>query len=1257
VARELPFAHRRVGEEAVRQGMVAAVVMEAAAREWVAADGEETFPSYLVRREVLRREQREALAKAIAEESGEHPAGTEATGAPDEAKPSHPSEVIKGFRILERLGRGGMGSVYRAEQIGMNRTVALKILRRPLGENPEHVERLKREARLVGALDHPNIVRGLDVGQHGAYHYFAMEFVEGESLREILKRRGVIPEAEALRIVEEVAQALEHAHARGVVHRDVKPGNVIITPEGTAKLTDFGLAKGPADFTLTQSGVTVGTPQYFSPEQARSPADVDIQTDLYSLGSTAYHLLSGVPPHTSDTLAGLITKVLYEKPRTARQVNPKVSAGASFLVEKMMAKQKRHRYREPREVLRDLRALAAGKSIVPRGWTGDFEVQEVRRRFRSLVAGFSILVVGLGAAAVILAYRSEQEARRAAESGCYVAYSAAVGQGIPRSAEEWRERVRNLEEMVLRREEWAGTKAFGNARAEKEEAQKYLAAWRQAEIDEEQAAVKVRGRKFVEAVKVLKDAAEALERGDDDARRRGREPAAWLRDRAREIEKQAFDAAADRANRERERVAKVPVRPGVAERIRAELQGVLDEIRRDYVGEEARAPREVEFLADAVRLVDTVAARIEDAIFGASFRETRERLLAAGDFAALEQELRRIGAEIEKDRELQGDLDALALAPAREEFRNRVPWALEEVRALNERALDAEEPKVRALVDARDYAGALALAVSLQEHAVEALRPRVAGLRAEVDAAKEEADRRVREAVDALDRDVWNDILRRDLVAGRRRTLESPEGLHGSTYADSQFAWNFVLRALEGRGLAALRKRLESGAALAEIQFDVDPSLAYLDPSGIRVVDGPGGAMAVFDAPGQKGLSFPLRLASLRTLLEHSGLNARDLDPEQALARAVLMISASGGPGSPRHQPSRREIEEERARLRAVADRLPPTVGHALAFLESKAEEVLDRMIREEQDKENAARETMREVREALDRADPDAALYRLNLLRTGALAATRFAKERQADIQALWEESQRKFREKGLAALFPGARIEELPAAANEERRTKIRLSFDSDREYLLAEKPDPTLFRVAEDPDVPGEKRLVFLEGGPERPLGNSPFALPCIFKRDRLVRMSFKFRPFRPCYAQFSILGNHVGILNDVGRKENGRGVHAWQSGDWRDADRRFPLEHRRDYLPKGNLDEHRTKEGLRYFQFEEGKTCDVTVLWERGFLTFRVGLQDVWSVRLPSQTFSDSPRTLRILTLTHAWVDDLEMEGVVDADEVRRLERNR
>ena len=147
----------------MRRGLVAAVVMEAAAREWAAMEGDEPLPAYLVRREVLEREQVDALASEIAAEGPEAAAPAE-PGA-EGARAPHPSEVIQGYRILERLGRGGMGSVYRAEQSGMNRIVALKILRRPFSKEEEHVERLRREARLVGSLDHPNIVRGLDVGQ------------------------------------------------------------------------------------------------------------------------------------------------------------------------------------------------------------------------------------------------------------------------------------------------------------------------------------------------------------------------------------------------------------------------------------------------------------------------------------------------------------------------------------------------------------------------------------------------------------------------------------------------------------------------------------------------------------------------------------------------------------------------------------------------------------------------------------------------------------------------------------------------------------------------------------------------------------------------------------------------------------------------------------------------------------------------------------------------------------------------------------
>ncbi|MEN8149004.1 MAG: serine/threonine-protein kinase, partial [Planctomycetota bacterium] len=290
-------------------------------------------------------------------------------------------QQIKGYRLLERLGRGGMGSVYKAVQLSMDRTVALKVLKPSLVEDDQSTSRLRREAQLVGQLRHPNIVQGLDFGVSNGFHYFAMEYVDGESVRQILGRDKRMKEADALRVVTDVAKALEHAHQEGVVHRDVKPGNILVARDGASMLADYGLAKGPLeDAELTRSGVTVGTPQYISPEQAQGPKDVDIRTDVYSLGATLYHMLTGRPPYEGETLAHLIQQVLYEEYAPVRALRRDISPDVAYLVAKMMARKPSHRYQSPKALLKDLKAIEDGRSIIPAGWAGSIEALAVRRR-------------------------------------------------------------------------------------------------------------------------------------------------------------------------------------------------------------------------------------------------------------------------------------------------------------------------------------------------------------------------------------------------------------------------------------------------------------------------------------------------------------------------------------------------------------------------------------------------------------------------------------------------------------------------------------------------------------------------------------------------------------------------------------------------------------------------------------------------------------------------------------------------------------
>ncbi len=317
-------------------------------------------------------------------------------------EPEGARSEIEGYRILERVGRGAMGTVYKALHKGLQRVVAIKVLRRDLGEDRTQIERLKREAKLLADLDHPNIVRAFDAGESNGFPYLVMEYVEGESLRDRILREGPLEEETALAITRAIADALERARRMGVVHRDIKPGNILLARNGTPKLMDLGLAKGPIDAGLTQMGATVGTPQFISPEQAVDPRKADIRSDIYSLGATLYNMVVGRPPFEGATLAEIITKVLYRQPSPPRLRNPRVSPELGHLIERMMLKDPALRYRTPAEVVADIDLIRGGRSIIPAGFTGNWEAFLLRRRYRQrawIAAAVAVGVLGVGGGA------------------------------------------------------------------------------------------------------------------------------------------------------------------------------------------------------------------------------------------------------------------------------------------------------------------------------------------------------------------------------------------------------------------------------------------------------------------------------------------------------------------------------------------------------------------------------------------------------------------------------------------------------------------------------------------------------------------------------------------------------------------------------------------------------------------------------------------------------------------------------------------
>ena len=248
------------------------------------------------------------------------------------------------FRIIRELGRGGMGVVYEAEQTSLRRHVALKVLRFGAVADEEAMQRFRREAETVARLHHTNIVPIFAVGCERGVHYYAMQFIEGRSLADVLaesQRTGKpLPADDVARWGLQAAEALAHAHQRGVIHRDIKPSNLLLDPDGVVWLTDFGLAKRMDEATLTVHGTLMGTPRYMSPEQAASlQQPVDHRTDLYSLGATLYELATGRPVFESATPHGVIAQILTEEPARPRQIRPGLPRDLETVILTCLAKE------------------------------------------------------------------------------------------------------------------------------------------------------------------------------------------------------------------------------------------------------------------------------------------------------------------------------------------------------------------------------------------------------------------------------------------------------------------------------------------------------------------------------------------------------------------------------------------------------------------------------------------------------------------------------------------------------------------------------------------------------------------------------------------------------------------------------------------------------------------------------------------------------------------------------------------------------
>jgi hypothetical protein len=339
-----------------------------------------------------------ALLRAFAG-AGECPGPAPPAAGDEPAQPDIPAALVghPRYRVLGVLGAGGMGVVYKAIHRLMERVVALKVVNDTLAARPGFVERFRREVKAAARLAHPNIVAAHDADEAGGLHFLVMEYVAGTSLDREVARRGPLPVRDACDYVRQAALGLQHAHERGMVHRDVKPHNLLLTPDGRVKILDFGLARvldeGGAAAPSLSSGTFLGTPDYVAPEQARNPSGADIRADVYGLGCTLYHLLAGRPPFPAGTPLQKLLAHQECPPPPLTATRPDVPAALTRILDRMLAKDPAGRYPTPGAVAADLTALADPAAAPP--------ARAPRRRLVPVAAALAAL--GALALAVFLA--------------------------------------------------------------------------------------------------------------------------------------------------------------------------------------------------------------------------------------------------------------------------------------------------------------------------------------------------------------------------------------------------------------------------------------------------------------------------------------------------------------------------------------------------------------------------------------------------------------------------------------------------------------------------------------------------------------------------------------------------------------------------------------------------------------------------------------------------------------------------------------
>jgi serine/threonine protein kinase len=309
------------------------------------------------------------------------------------------------YEIIEELGAGGMGKVFKAYDQKVKEVIALKLIRPEIGVQEKHIERFRNELKFTRKLTHKNICRMYDLGEEDYIHYITMEYVSGENLKRFVRRAGPLTSGKAISIAKQVCEGLAEAHLQGAIHRDLKPQNIIIDEDGNAKIMDFGIARFVQMDRVTGSGVMIGTPEYMSPEQV-DLVEVDKRSDIYSLGIVLYEMVTGKVPFEGETALSIAMKHKTEKPKNARELNAQVSPGMAAIISKCMQKDKAMRYQSAEELLGDLKreeqGLSTAERVVPKKEPAPTREITIKVRPKKiLVPAIAVAVVAIAVLAVL----------------------------------------------------------------------------------------------------------------------------------------------------------------------------------------------------------------------------------------------------------------------------------------------------------------------------------------------------------------------------------------------------------------------------------------------------------------------------------------------------------------------------------------------------------------------------------------------------------------------------------------------------------------------------------------------------------------------------------------------------------------------------------------------------------------------------------------------------------------------------------------